>query len=62
MATKAENERKAAKRDAIIARLEAIRGNEDILLGMLDETRLDLLILGLGGIGVVILKSEDDPE
>ena len=61
MATKAENERKAAKRDAIIARLEAIRGNEDILLGLLDEGKLDLMILALG-IGVVILKSEDDPE
>jgi hypothetical protein len=61
MATKADNERKTAKRDAIIARLEAIRGNEDILLGLLDEGKLDLMILALG-IGVVILKSEDDPE
>ena len=46
--TKADIERKTAKRDAIITRLNEIRGNEDILLGMLDEAQLDLMILALG--------------
>lgn len=57
MANKADTERKTAKRDAIIARLADIRGNEDILLGMLDETKLDLMILALG-IGVAMLNDD----
>jgi hypothetical protein len=57
MATKLDTERKTAKRDAIIARLADIRGNEDILLGMLDETKLDLMILALG-IGVAMLNDD----
>lgn len=55
MATKSEIERKTAKRDAIIRRLAEIRGNEDILLGMLDEAQLDLLVLALG-LGSVELR------
>ncbi len=57
MATKADTDRKTAKRDAILARLAAIKGNEDILFGLLDETKLDLLILALG-IGDVILRED----
>jgi hypothetical protein len=57
MATKADTKRKLAKRDAIIARLAEIRGNEDILLGMLEETKLDLMILALG-VGVTVLNDE----
>lgn len=60
MATKADIERKTAKRDAIIARLAAIRGNEDILFGMLDEVKLDLMVLALG-IGEVALSTEVSP-
>ena len=60
MATKADTERKLAKRDAIIARLAELRGNEDILLGMLEETKLDLMILALG-IGETVLNAAEQP-
>lgn len=61
MATKAEHYRKQAKRDAIIARLAEIKGNEDILLGLLDETKLDLMILALG-IGGTVLNDDMIPS
>lgn len=60
MANKTDTARKTLKRDAIIKRLADIRGNEDILLGMLDETKLDLILLALG-IGVTVLNDEALP-
>ena len=47
--------RKALKADAVEKRLAEIGGNARLLLGMLDETKLDLLILALG-IGVTVLN------
>lgn len=41
-------DRKAAKLEAVVIRLGAIKANPRLLLGMLDETKLDLLILALG--------------
>lgn len=61
MANKIDTERKLAKRDAIIKRLAEIKGNEDILLGMLDETKLDLMILALG-IGGTVLNDDMIPS
>jgi hypothetical protein len=61
MASKIDTERKLAKRDAIIKRLAEIRGNEDILLGMLDETKLDLIILAFG-IGGTVLNDDMIPS
>jgi hypothetical protein len=61
MALKIDTERKLAKRDAIIKRLAEIRGNEDILLGMLEETKLDLIILALG-IGGTVLNDDMIPS
>lgn len=57
MATKADTDRKQAKRKAIVARLTEIKGNEDILFGLLDETKLDLMILALG-IGETVLSDD----
>ena len=57
MATKAETDRKQAKRKAIVARLTEIKGSEDILFGLLDETKLDLMILALG-IGETVLSDD----
>lgn len=48
MANKQDQERKQQKVQSIEKRLIEMRGNEDILLGMLDETRLDMIILALG--------------
>ena len=57
MATKADTDRKQAKRKAIVARLTEIKGSEDILFGLLDETKLDLMILALG-IGETVLSDD----
>jgi len=58
MANKATTDRKTAKCDAIIERLNDIRGSERLLISMLDETKLDLMILALG-IGAVELRTQD---
>lgn len=52
--TKADIDRKHRKANAIEARLIEMRGNEEILLALLDETKLDLMILALG-IGSAVL-------
>jgi hypothetical protein len=57
MPSKRDTDRKTEKRDAIVKRLAEMRGNEDILFGLLDETKLDLMILALG-IGGVILNDD----
>lgn len=54
MATKSDRDRKDAKAAAIVARLADIHASRDLLIGMLDETKLDLLIIALG-IGTVVL-------
>lgn len=47
--------RKEEKLSAILNRIEAMQGNERVLLSMLDETKLDLIIVALG-IGEVELS------
>lgn len=54
MAARRDVDRKASKIDAICDRLDDIQANRRLLLNMLDETKLDLLILALG-IGAVEL-------
>lgn len=51
-------DRKTAKLVAIIRRLDDIHASKGLLLGMLDEAKLDLLILALG-IGAVELNEDD---
>jgi hypothetical protein len=48
MATFRDKERKTDKAIAIVKRLEEIHDSREILIGMLDETKLDLMILALG--------------
>lgn len=55
MANRRDTDRKVAKIDAICDRLDDIQANRRLLLNMLDETKLDLLILALG-IGTVELN------
>lgn len=57
MVTKLDRERKAAKQRAVIDRLSEIHVNRETLIGMLDEGKLDMLILALG-VGTVTL----DPD
>ncbi len=59
MATKADTDRKANKAKAIERRLLEMSGHLDLLIGMLDEEKLDLLILALG-IGSVTLNDEEE--
>jgi len=47
--------RKAAKAAAVIARLAEIHDSRELLIHMLDEAKLDLLILALG-LGAVELS------
>jgi hypothetical protein len=53
----ADKNRKLAKVRAVSRRLDEIGANRDLLLNMLDETKLDLLILALG-IGAVELSEQ----
>lgn len=55
MANSRDKLRKDDKAIAIQKRLEAIRGSEHLLIPMLDECKLDMLILALG-IGAVELN------
>lgn len=55
---KSTMERKAKKASAVVDRLSEISANPTLLIGMLDETKLDLLILALG-IGSVNLDAEE---
>lgn len=58
MATKADYYRKAMKADAVVKRLAEIHESRELLINMLDEAKLDLLILALG-IGTVRLDVGD---
>lgn len=55
MANSSDKARKAAKADAIVSRLGEIHDSRELLIGLLDETKLDLLILALG-VGAVRLS------
>lgn len=55
MANRNDASRKAAKAAAIVARLAEIHDSRELLIGMLDEGKLDLLIIALG-IGAVSLN------
>ena len=55
MTNRRDTDRKVDKIDAICDRLDDIQANRRLLLNMLDETKLDLLILALG-IGTVELN------
>lgn len=55
MANRRDTDRKIDKIDAICDRLDDIHANRRLLLNMLDETKLDLLIIALG-IGSVELN------
>lgn len=55
MSLTSDKTRQTLKRRAIEYRLAEMRGNEATLLGLLDETKLDLLILALG-LGAAVLN------
>jgi hypothetical protein len=55
MANGRDKERKDRKAQAVIDRLAEIHESRELLIGMLDEAKLDLLVLALG-IGAVELN------
>lgn len=59
MATKADSDRKASKAKAVVGRIAEIGDSLELLIGMLDEHKLDLMILALG-IGSVALNDAKD--
>lgn len=56
MATTADKERKQKKAEAVAARIKEIAPHADMIISMLDETRIDMVLLAFG-IGVVSLES-----
>ena len=56
---KADTYRKNAKANAIVQRLEEIHDSRELLISMLDEHKLDLMILALG-IGSVALSQHTE--
>lgn len=59
MSRKNDHDRRRGKAVAVAARLREIHEHVDVLIPMLDEHKIDMLILALG-IGRVNL--EDDPD
>jgi hypothetical protein len=59
MANAQDKARKDRKSEAIVKRLEEIHQSRELLIGMLDEVKLDMLILALG-IGSVELPAPID--
>ena len=57
MANKTDKDRREAKASAVAVRLAEIHDSRDVLIRMLDEAKLDLLILALG-IGSVELTAD----
>lgn len=57
MATTEDKERKQKKAEAVAARIKEIAPHADMIIGMLDETRLDMVLLALG-IGSVSVDSD----
>lgn len=58
MANKQDRDRKDAKAAAVVRRLAEVHEHSDLLIPMLDEYKLDMLILALG-IGAVTLENAD---
>lgn len=61
MASNSDKARREAKASAVTARLAEIHDSRDVLIRMLDEHKLDLLILAIG-IGAVELTTDLDDE
>ncbi len=57
MANKADTYRRNSKVNAVVKRLEEIHETREVLISMLDEHKLDQIILALG-IGSVELRAE----
>jgi len=59
VSSKSAKARYAVKAAAVIARLDEIHASRDLLIGMLDEGKLDLMILALG-IGRVLVDGVEE--
>lgn len=57
MATTEDKERKQKKAEAVAARIKEIAPHADMIIGILDESRLDMVLLALG-IGSVSVDSD----
>ena len=56
MATKEDKERKQQKAEAVAAKIKEVALHADMIISMLDETKLDMLLLafGVGSVSVEI--------
>lgn len=56
MATKEDKDRKQRKAEAVAAKIKEIAPHADMIIGMLDETKLDMILLAFG-VGSVSVES-----
>jgi len=56
MATKEDKDRKQRKTEAVAAKIKEVAPHADMIIGMLDETKLDMMLLALG-VGSVSVDS-----
>jgi hypothetical protein len=56
MATKEDKDRKQRKADAVAAKIKEVAPHADMIISMLDETKLDMILLAFG-VGSVSVES-----
>ncbi|MCC0018416.1 hypothetical protein [Mesorhizobium denitrificans] len=56
MATKEDKDRKHRKAEAVAAKIKEVAPHADMIIGMLDETKLDMILLAFG-VGSVTVES-----
>ncbi|WP_338811201.1 hypothetical protein V2V90_24020 (plasmid) [Agrobacterium leguminum] len=56
MATKEDRDRKQRKAEAVAAKIKEVAPHADMIIGMLDETKLDMILIAFG-VGSVSVKS-----
>ncbi|WP_338811171.1 hypothetical protein V2V90_23830 (plasmid) [Agrobacterium leguminum] len=56
MATKEDRDRKQRKAEAVAAKIKEVAPHADMIIGMLDETKLDMILIAFG-VGSVSVES-----
>lgn len=56
MATKEDKDRKQRKAEAVAAKIKEVAPHADMIIGMLDETKLDMILIAFG-VGSVSVES-----
>lgn len=54
MATKEDRDRKQRKAEAVAAKIKEVAPHADMIIGMLDETKLDMILIAFGAGSVTV--------